>query len=1091
MESLSRFFILGIGSLCLASVPVRIFADDISAFPLTPRLSGMGLAGTYEVTNGDAMAALLGNRNGIWLLDAQGKSAFHSSYVGSVGTGLRIVQSDQRILGAYVFGDSNISPNHNTYWFVSPGIESMGTLMDFRMNGYIPVGTQRNLTGTGFADTFGNFSFTSFTGHDQFNAIVNNFEEVGWGLDGEVGVRIAPLGGIRIYAGGYHFNLENTNNIDGFAGRVQIPFNSFVEFNVRDSYDNDQHNTIEVGLRFTLGGVNKSPASPDQPIRERLLDPIERNLATLGQGTAEPVVNEQETVFTSSGQQLLVLERDNIWFFSPSATDVFVNSTSCTAEAPCVNTNFTQPTIDAINAHPNSPTVVALIPSASPSFYLAPGQYSALTINGVTATPLVFTNDLVYGRSADFMKPQQAAFLNGAVILNGTDLFDSIIFQNVSGALTQAIGLTLNTGSHLILTNSLVGADSGSISYPTAIQMNSAALNALNDQIHAYSETQNVSAIGIETVGSSSSTINLTSSLVQATGNVLVAPSVANFLVAAGIDLNDAGGSTVNTSGTTINASGMSALSLGSQSIRVAGIYIGSGPENIRLISTGINATGNFTSGSALVMGIGSNITGPAISPSAIVSLQDSTINANLTGMSLFSSLAQADGISLNTTNFNQVFLTNSTINANSQFNQVINNVTNGIHLMGGLQSLSLTNSQVNAMTSGNNEDNDFSTGINITGTSSNVNLQSSEVTSNISNFTALSGGTFQVFGININAPNNNLTVNNSTVAASIMFPGPGLSNTGIFVEGIRDTSSVSDHISVTGNSLISADADLSPNDGVLTGIEVDGINQIQSGNSTGNITIDHSQVEASISDAGSLFINNSIQLTGIQSGDQNENITLNQANIATTLNLAILFPSASVTQWDILTSSANNTTISVANSQLTANFDINTTNVPLSAKVGNISSTGAGNSQISVNNSTLTANATVNTINSGSSNLQVNNINTNFASDLISITNSALNATGTIGTLANGASVTMNIENIDSSSTTSTVTLDINTLLTRQANILANLNPGGVGCQVVLVGVSQTLGSTIIDSPANYQAFPPSPPTVCISVFNQNTLQT
>lgn len=964
MKYAPRFLLLGISSLCLSTISFRALADDITAFPLTPRISGLGMGGTDEVVSGDGMAALLGNENGIWLLDAQGKTAFESSYVGSLGTGFRMVQGDQRILGAYVFGDANVSPDNNQYWFVSPGIESMGTLMDFRMNGYIPVGTQRNLTSTGFADDFGNYNYVTFTGHDQLDAIVNNFEEVGWGLDGEAGIRLARLQGVRLYAGGYHFNLQNADDINGFSGRLQVPINSYIEFNVRDSYDNDQHNTIEIGLRFTLGGVNKSPRDPNQPIRERLLDPIERNLATLGQGTAEPVVNEQEVVNPNNP---LVLERDNIWFFSPSGTDMFANSSSCTAENPCVNTNFTQATIDSINAHPDSPVIVDSTPSADPSFYLAPGQYSTLTMNGMTVTPYTFTNDLVYGRSADFTMPQQSAFLNGAVILNGNDTFDSVIFHNDPG-FTQAVGLTLNTGSSLILTNSIVGTDESTQGYLTAITMDDATLNGTNSQIHAYSNTPDMAAIGINTIGSAGSTINLTNSSVQATNNILNISSV-NFLAAEGIALDDTAGSTVSLTGSVVNASANSTADLTGLSVTVGGIYVGpentTGTETINLSkSSTINASGDFTSGNATIMGIGNDLLNSPTAPVINVSLNNSTINSTITGNGGVND--EADGIALNTGTSSQVTLTNSAINATSDSSFSTGVVTvNGIEEIGApSQSVTLTDSQVSVSDMGVNT-NDFITGINVmsTGSNSQANVTEqggSSITANIPN--SEDSGFTDVYGINTAADMTNVNVNNSDITASATIPDNIVSNDMLQVEGIRDTSAVSDVISVTNGSTINASATVGASR--IFKAEVDGINELSTGSPTGTVTVNNSDVNADMAMGTSEVV--SAEVNGIQGADNSEDISLDKANIDVSTAMTSNDTQMSLDEYDIAILPTSAATISVADSSnLTAEFEVGSADANfLDLEVGNILAVTGGSLlapiPITVTDSNLSINAEV-----------------------------------------------------------------------------------------------------------------------------------
>lgn len=443
--------------------------EPIQAFPLMPRITGLGMLGDDEVVWGDMMLPLAGNSNSVWYADVQSKTAFDTDWLGSAGTGVRQVANPNSIWGAYVFVDRTVSPDSNIFWFISPGIEELGTWIDFRANGYFPTNTKKQYGQTDWADNFGVYDYVSFQGHEQYDILMNQEEEVGWGGDAEIGARIPGLGGTRAYIGGYHFNFDNASDINGVAGRVELPMNRYLGLTVRDSYDNEQHNTILVGLKLTLGGVNAHPNNPHQAIQERILDPIERNLATLGQGAGEPIQDILTPVNQPSPAPML--ERDNIWFFSPTGTDTFSGSIEdCTAENVCASTDFSQSTIDGINSLKASSPEINDYLSTSPSFYLAPGNYSSLDGND----PLKLNNDWIWGRSADFTQEQQSAILTGAMVFNGdNNLLNNIILRSDG---TQDIGIQLNPNSFLNMQASQIGTNLAASSYHTAIQVNSANL---------------------------------------------------------------------------------------------------------------------------------------------------------------------------------------------------------------------------------------------------------------------------------------------------------------------------------------------------------------------------------------------------------------------------------------------------------------------------------------------------------------------------------------------------------------------------------------------------------------------------------------
>lgn len=82
-----------------------------------------------------------------------------SEYTASLGAGQRWLTPDAGILGAYVFGDYNHSDDGHQFWFVSPGVERLGQILDFSANVYIPVSTffVPNTTTPGAAQGNGTF----------------------------------------------------------------------------------------------------------------------------------------------------------------------------------------------------------------------------------------------------------------------------------------------------------------------------------------------------------------------------------------------------------------------------------------------------------------------------------------------------------------------------------------------------------------------------------------------------------------------------------------------------------------------------------------------------------------------------------------------------------------------------------------------------------------------------------------------------------------------------------------------------------------------------------------------------------------------
>ncbi|HVV69110.1 MAG TPA: inverse autotransporter beta domain-containing protein [Gammaproteobacteria bacterium] len=514
---------------CIAMCSITKTATAENAYiPLPPRLSLWGLSGEHLLAEGDAMLPIYGNTDSIFYADAQGKTTFATDWLGSLGVGVRSVTHNERILGAYLFADGNRSSADNLFWFMNPGIESLGKNWDFRANAYVPISSQQKYIGTGFADHFDNYNYLHFHGHTQWDAILQEYESVGWGVDAEAGRQIPGIPGLRWYVGGYHFNPENTSAINGISSRVEYPINAHLGVNMRDSYDNQRHNTLLLGVSLTLGGVNSAPRDAMQPIQNRLLEPVERHLATEGQANGEPVVTRQQVVASS------VVERDNIWFFQPKGGSSFQDASSCTAEHPC--SGFDQQTVNGINS----------IAPANPNFYFKPGQYHSETTSDQDTLPLALTNDGLFGRSSDYDRPLQSATFTGALALNGVDTLNSIILNNSKQNPFQS-GLTLAEGCIVTLNHTQIGAIDGAQSYTAGVKMQDSTLYVTHDsEINAYSDSSNLatgiyaygqnalitlkdsrvnvsasgannnfSAIGIEAQGISSNRINLTDSQVN------------------------------------------------------------------------------------------------------------------------------------------------------------------------------------------------------------------------------------------------------------------------------------------------------------------------------------------------------------------------------------------------------------------------------------------------------------------------------------------------------------------------------------------------------------------------------------------------
>ena len=468
---------------------------------------GISVAGNFVDFNSgwvDALVPVVRTTPSSFLyLDPQGLYHNNDQYSASIGGGFRILTQNAGILGAYVFGDYNHSQQNNSYWFVSPGLERLGDTLDFSVNGYFPISSQRNNTTSGFASQFGDTDDIVFSGHNEIDTIVQNFESTGVGVDGEIGYRLPFLrNNTKLYLGGYYFSPKDNNSITGGIAKLEVPVNHLLSLTVSDAFDNIFHNTFRAGASLSLWG--RSTHFYNHGIETRMVDPVQRNrIAQEGHsGTDQYITEGQENM----GTGILL---SNIWFFAPggtpgplltdtSATPTAVSLNQCTAEHPCaavdVNTNF----FGGINL---------IAPNAK--MFLAPGIYSNLGWSKRYwqryAAPQRWS--IEYGRTADYKSlgvGDNRAELVGSVDLFGNTILNSLRLQNNNSQQTQAVVVEDNAQS-VSLYNVLIGniGSNPAQSYLIGMQIgNHSAVSISSSEIDAFTNVTPNTAVGINTIGS-------------------------------------------------------------------------------------------------------------------------------------------------------------------------------------------------------------------------------------------------------------------------------------------------------------------------------------------------------------------------------------------------------------------------------------------------------------------------------------------------------------------------------------------------------------------------------------------------------------
>lgn len=213
-------------------------------------------------------------------VDLRGQMDTKRNKEANLGMGYRQVMQNSFVLGGYAYGDFRRTKRGNNYTQITLGAEalSVANLLDFRVNGYIPVGTKQKRVNGGDRARYAGTGLISSS----------QFEKAMSGFDGEVGVRI-PMPGMnsvetRVFAGGYYFKASGVKKVTGPRGRLEVRINDIINSGSRLTLglevSNDKvrktnvfgHIGLRIPMQFMSGG--KVP----QGLARRLADYVVRDV---------------------------------------------------------------------------------------------------------------------------------------------------------------------------------------------------------------------------------------------------------------------------------------------------------------------------------------------------------------------------------------------------------------------------------------------------------------------------------------------------------------------------------------------------------------------------------------------------------------------------------------------------------------------------------------------------------------------------------------------------------------------------------------------------------------------------------------------
>ena len=180
-------------------------------------------------------------------LDLRGHVFNDGKLAGNIGLGERTyISSINHLLGVYCYYDVRQENHHLTVNQIGPGIEFLGKRMEYRINGYFPVGRDESHSY--------NRKFKKFEGHSIFMKQKRKYAMLG--VDAEVGAHITQSTNHDVYAGfgPYYFTADPFSAWGGKA-RFLWRYKEYVSLEASYSYDHLFKNVIQgtIGFSYPFG----------------------------------------------------------------------------------------------------------------------------------------------------------------------------------------------------------------------------------------------------------------------------------------------------------------------------------------------------------------------------------------------------------------------------------------------------------------------------------------------------------------------------------------------------------------------------------------------------------------------------------------------------------------------------------------------------------------------------------------------------------------------------------------------------------------------------------------------------------------------
>lgn len=214
-------------------------------------------------------------------------------------------EDGNRIWGGYLSMDARETDESNFYQ-LGLGLESLGNVWDFRINGYIPLGDTSQVVDertfdTGF-DVSSGFQGNLLVLANRREQQLVRIEDIALGgFDAEVGARIARWddgnGDLRGFAGLYFYDANRVDSTLGWRVGLELRPVQNIVLGVNAQGDELFGNNIVGSIAFTFPRVRPRGSVPeDIEVAARLGEPVRRtdSIAVTTQETRETIINEIE-----------------------------------------------------------------------------------------------------------------------------------------------------------------------------------------------------------------------------------------------------------------------------------------------------------------------------------------------------------------------------------------------------------------------------------------------------------------------------------------------------------------------------------------------------------------------------------------------------------------------------------------------------------------------------------------------------------------------------------------------------------------------------------------------------------------------------